>query len=104
MQTETKTRVIDEIKEITATNVAKKQNAAKLNFPNLVVIIKKAAGLGESECIVPESQMNEYDRALLVTEGFRVCLIDRPKSRYEDYRMRGIGQGLGGDKVWQISW
>lgn len=102
MQPETATRVIDEIKEITATNVAKKQDAAKLNFPSLIVIIKKAAALGESSCTVSENQMNEYDKHLLVSEGFRVNLIDRPKNKYEEYK--NIGQFLTSDKVWQISW
>lgn len=76
-------KIIDEVKAITANEVAKNQDAAKLNFPALIDRIKVVAALGESECIVPLSQMNEYDKKLLTDEGFMVSLLDIDK-RFDD--------------------
>lgn len=96
-----KNSIINEIKEITAQEVAKKQDAAKLNFPKLIEKIKFAAKRGESKTTIPQSEMNEYDRTLLQNEGFRVWLIDEPKSPYHDYKLDYTKETR---KVWEISW
>lgn len=43
-------KIIDEVREITAQVVAKKQDAAKLNYPKVVDKIKAQASFGFSEC------------------------------------------------------
>jgi len=93
-------KVIDEIKEITAKVVAKKQDAAKLNYPKIIEKIKAAAALGFSECKIDESEMNEYDRTLLQTDGFRVYLSDKEnKDNYKAFSQFGICS-----KEWVIMW
>jgi hypothetical protein len=96
-----KTKIINEVKEITANAVAKKQDAAKLNFPKIIEEIKYAAALGDSQVTVSESRMNEYDKDLLQKEGFSVSLIDEPKSKwsYNDFMQSAYPK-----KVWQIRW
>ncbi len=96
-------KIIEEVKEITAAAVAKKQDAAKLNYPKLIEQIKRSAALGQSECHIDESQMNQYDRELLQKEGFTVSLIDRlNKDKYEDF-MKLSGHFIPG-KEWVIKW
>lgn len=93
--------IISEIKEITAIQVAKKQDAAKLNFPNLIDLIKIAAGRGESSLTLPEDRINEYDLKLLKEEGFRVMFIDKPKPKYpNEYKSLSCRD----EKVWEIAW
>lgn len=101
MTKEIVTKLIDEINELTGNAVAKKQEAAKLNFPKLVEIIKSAAKLGNSECTVSISQMNEFDNKLLQDEGFRVSLVDKPRN-YND----AIAQYNPNypNKEWVIKW
>ena len=96
-------KIIEEIKEITASAVAKKQDAAKLNYPKIIEQIKKAASLGESECHIDEYQMNQYDRFLLQQEGFIVHLVDKQNSdKYEDfYKKSGM---FISKKEWVIRW
>lgn len=96
-------KIIDEVKEITANQVAKKQDAAKLNFPNIIEKIKAQAALGNSICLISTSDMNEYDKSLLVSEGFRVSLIDQPKDRYDAYNARAQYIPKN-DKIWQVTW
>lgn len=93
-------KIIEEVKEITAAAVAKKQDAAKLNYPKLIEQIKRSAALGQSECRIDESQMNQYDRELLQKEGFTVSLIDR--LNYEDF-IKLPGHFIPG-KEWVIKW
>lgn len=71
------TKVIDEIREITAKEVAKKQDAAKLNYPKIIEKIKAAANRGFSQCLLEAHEMNEYNRKLLQQEGFSSQLIDK---------------------------
>lgn len=93
-------KIIDEIKEITATVVAKKQDAAVLNYPKIISQIKSAAELGQSECKIDESRMNEYDRNLLQADGFIVHLVDkRNKDDYKAFSQFGVSS-----KEWVIKW
>lgn len=93
-------KVIDEIKEITAKEVAKKQDAAKLNYPKIISEIKAAAKLGKSECRIDAQKMNEYDRNLLQTDGFTVHLVDKPEK--DHYKlMTNYNISL---KEWVIKW
>lgn len=101
MTTDTQVKIINEIKQITETAMAKKQDAARLNFPNIIAKIKRVAETGESFCKISTSEMNEYDRALLVTEGFSVQLIDRKRDNYESSLAQYIPQS---DKEWVIKW
>lgn len=98
----TKTKVIDEIREITAEQVAKKQDAAKLNFPAIIEKMKSAAKFGDSSLRLPESGLNAYDLKLLREEGFNVYLIDEPYTNnrlkeFDTYKQKPI-------KVWEIRW
>ena len=96
-------KIIDEIKEITAIAVAKKQDAAKLNYPKIIEKIKASAALGLSECRIEKYEMNEYDMELLKKEGFVVFLKD--KKRADDYKDLGSLVNLGMlTKEWIISW
>lgn len=96
-------RVIDEVRSITAEEVAKKQDAAKLNFPNIIEKIKVAAKRGESECILPLPDMNEYDKKLLEQDGFIVYLQDRKPSLYEmQQHYSHLNTRLY--KEWRITW
>ena len=72
------TRIIDEVKALTAEQVAKKQDAAKLNFPKIVDQIRKQAAKGESQCYITLHEMNEFDKKLLEQEGFKVYLEEKP--------------------------
>lgn len=94
-------KVIDEIKEITAVAVSKKQDAAKLNFPKIMEHIKAAAANGHSECRIDSLQMNEYDRRLLQEEGFTVTLVDKTFDRHDDYKL--LSQFIS-SKEWVIRW
>lgn len=94
--------IIEEVKEITAAAVAKKQDAAKLNYTKIIEQIKVAAGLGKSDCRVSENQMNEYDKQLLEKDGFKVMLIDKEKPKYDQYD--AIGQFSPYTKEWIIKW
>ena len=95
-------KVIDEIKEITAVAVSKKQDAAKLNFPKIMEHIKAAAANGHSECRIDSLQMNEYDRRLLQEEGFNVSLVDKARGDYEEHYIL-LGQFIS-SKEWVIRW
>jgi len=100
--TDTNVKVIDEIKEITANAMAKKQDAAKLNFPKIIEKIKKAAETGESFCKISTHEMNEYDKYLLVAEGFSVSLIDRQNKYGDQYSLAQLLPQS--DKEWVIKW
>jgi hypothetical protein len=97
-------KIIDEVREITAEQVAKKQDAARLNFTKIIEKIKTQASIGNSSCVLPEHEINEYDKKLLTQEGFVVRLIDEPIGKY-DYQ-RGISRDCTGviKKIWQITW
>ena len=93
-------KVIDEVREITAKVVAKKQDAAKLNYPKIIQKIKTAAALGFSECKLEETEMNEYDRQLLQQDGFSSYLTDKKnKDDYKAFTQFGICS-----KEWIIKW
>ena len=94
-------KVIDEIKEITAVAVYKKQDAAKLNFPKIMEHIKAAAANGHSECRIDSFHMNEYDKRLLQEEGFTVTLVDKKFDRQDDYKL--LSQFIS-SKEWVIRW
>ena len=94
------TNILNEIKEITAAMVVKKQDAAKLNFPKIIEIIKVAANKGDSECRITQSGMNEYDMKLLTTEGFRVTLVTAMKRAYDAMRQYNPEN----EKEWLIQW
>jgi len=95
---------ISEIREITGNAVAKKQDAAKLNFPKIMEKIRKAAESGDSQIYLSEYECNEYDKELLTNEGFNVWYTTIPqpkwaaqewaKQRYMDIETKG----------WKISW
>jgi hypothetical protein len=98
-------KLIDRVKAITADAVAKKQDEAKENFPNLIKKITDAAGVGNSEIRIIESCINQFDKKLLEAEGFYVSLVDRIRRPYDD--IAGIGQGIRGvvsNKEWLIKW
>lgn len=93
-------KVIEEIREITAKGVAKKQDAAKLNYPKIIEKIKAVAALGFSECKLEETEMNEYDRYLLQQDGFLSYLTDKKnKDDYKSFAQFGICS-----KEWVIKW
>ena len=97
-------KIIDEVKQLTANEVAKKQNAAKLNFPNVISKIKSQASLGCSKCILMVNEINEYDKKLLEQEGFRVCLIDKPYSQLEKHDYTDFIKQRDPLKYWEVSW
>lgn len=98
METTTKVKIIDEIRNITAEQVAKKQDDAKLNYPKIIEKIKIAANRGESFALINDNEMNEYDMKLLQKDGFTVYLTDEPKIKYKsDYFQSNR-------KVWRVSW
>lgn len=103
MEQLTKTKFIQEIREMTGNAVAKKQDEAVLNYPKIQDKIKNAASLGESEVRVSTTQMNEYDKALLEKEGFDVDLVSAEKNPYNalDYKSQF---GSRYDKEWRIRW
>lgn len=96
-------KIVDQIREITAEAVAKKQDAARLNFPKIIERAKAAAARGDSHVLIPVSEMNEHDVKLLAVENIKAVLIDRPQKRYDPYDM--IRQYIPqDDKVWKVSW
>lgn len=95
-------KIIDEVKEITANQVAKKQDAAKLNFPKIIEKIKAQASLGFSECIIQEFGLNEYDKKLLEAEGFCVRLVDNEYKKGYDVLKPYKDQAQ--KKEWEITW
>lgn len=95
-------KIIDEVREITANEVAKKQDAAKLNFPKIVEQIKAAAALGQSELRLSTHEINEYDKKLLQGEGFSVNLIDR-EINYKD-QLSQYNPDIKPQKQWKITW
>jgi len=99
-------KLIDKIKGITAVAVAKKQDAAKLNFPSIVEKIEQAAELGESSITIPMENMNTYDQALLTAEGFICVLTDKPVAPSDTKQL--LSQYVEGNvkikKVWLIRW
>ena len=97
---------ISEIREITGNAVAKKQDAAKLNFPKIIEKIRFAAERGESEIYLSERECNEYDKELLTKEGFSVWYTTMPKYQWAndyDYLKQQYLDGKG-QKGWKISW
>lgn len=95
-------KFIDEIRSLTGDAVSKKQDAAKLNYPKIQEDIKSAAARGESEIRIPISRMNEYDRAILVTDGFTVSLVSvEPLPYRDDYKAQYFSKN---DKEWIIRW
>lgn len=91
--------IIAEVQAITADQVAKKQDTAKINFPKIIDKIKAQAALGNSEAILNVSEMNEYDKNLLEAEGFVVRLRERekvydPLPQYQKFQ----------SKEWRITW
>lgn len=99
-------KVIDEIRELTATEVAKKQDAAKNNYPTIIEKIKLAASCGVSHCVLRETEMNEYDKRLLEADGFKVYLEDKPRDWKNKMDNIGdyIGQQYKDKKEWRITW
>lgn len=97
--TTTKTSVIDEIREITANEVAKKQDSAKNNFLKLIEKIKQAAGRAESEAYFCQHEINEFDKRLLEQEGFRVWLVDDKLPDWANVYAQREKR-----KVWKVSW
>lgn len=101
MISEVAVKFIDKVRTITGDAVSKKQDAAKLNFPKIQEDIMVAADRGESEIRISTSRMNEYDKALLVKEGFSVSLVNIERSPYEnDYK----SQLSKYDKEWLVRW
>lgn len=97
-------KVIDEIREITANEVAKKQDAAKLKFPKIIEKIKWSASRGESQLELNENEINEFDKKLLQQEGFSVSLTDAPRSnKYEDI-LNQAQYKFKSSKVWIVRW
>lgn len=94
-------KIIDEIRQITGDAVAKKQDAAKLNYPKIIEDIKLAAQRGESSTTISVSRMNEYDKQLLEKDGFFVRLQDVKRHPYENFT--GISQYTT-LKEWLIQW
>jgi len=95
-------KIIEEIKSITAEKVAAQQESAKLNFPKIIERIRAAAEQGSSQCIIPIAQMNEYDKKLLESEGFNVRLIDEQFDPKKD--ILSTYKYAGTFKVWEIKW
>lgn len=93
--------LLKEASQLTADAVARKQDAAKLNYPNLAERIKEAAATGASECIVPLSMMGEYDKKLLQDEGFSVSLQDVYHDP-QDYKAQYFDKKR--QKEWVIRW
>jgi hypothetical protein len=93
--------ILKEIQGITSEQCVKKQDKARMNFPALIEKIKSAANNGDSSIIISTYEMNEFDKKLLEDEGFKVYLIDRPRSRYD-----GLLQYDPSDnkKSWEIKW
>lgn len=103
--TEVFTRVIDEVKSLTANAVAKKQDAAKLNFPTIIEKIKVRAAKGSSQLSFSTNELNEYDKRLLEQEGFKVSLEDRPKSGLDIYTKIAQYNPLHDTpKIWVVKW
>jgi len=96
-------KIVDQLREITAEAVAKKQDAARLNFPKIIERAKAAAARGDSHVLIPVSEMNEHDARILAAENINAVLIDRPIERYDrsDSLRQYIPQD---DKVWKVSW
>lgn len=93
-------KVIDEIRSMTANEVAKKQDAAKLNYPKIIEKIKIQAALGCSYCTLSLYELNEYDKKLLEQEGFSVWLTENTSRDYNalaDYKAKPL-------KIWEIKW
>lgn len=95
--------LIQEIRDITAVEVAKRTADAKTNFPKIVEQIRGYAGKGLSECMVPTTQMNEYDKNLLTAEGFTISLVDTAKEVYSQYAALTSFKPAQ-DKIWKIKW
>ena len=92
--------LIQEVRKITAEQVAKKQDAAQLKFPVIVEKIKAKAALGYSEITLAIFEINEYDKKLLEAEGFFVQM----QSIQRDSGIDGLAQYYPGQKEWVISW
>lgn len=92
-------KIIDEIKQITADQVAKKQDAAKINYPKIIDKIKAQAAIGQSTCKLSIHEMNEYDKKLLENDGFSVRLTEEMSNSKYDFIPQKIPI-----KIWQISW
>lgn len=103
MESVTKTRIIDDIRSITGDAVAKKQEAAKLNFPKIIEKIKKTAEIGESHIYLSEYEVNTFDKELLEKEGFSVWYTDMPTPKWavDAYKAQYLD---GKQKGWKISW
>lgn len=91
--------IIGQIRKITANAVAKKQDAAKLNYPKIIERITNAATRGESFLFLRESECGEYDKQLLEKDGFKVWYTDMPQSKYD--KMQYLQRE---EKGWRISW
>ncbi len=94
-------KIIEEVRQITGNQVAKKQDVAKLNFPKIIEKVKAAANTGASKCTFPQTEINEYDKKLLVAEGFNVSLIDAPRTYGYDSIAQYRPQE---DKIWEVRW
>lgn len=103
METTQAVRIIDQVREITANEVAKKQDAAKLNYPKIIEKIKSQASLGNSQCTLSSFEMNEYDKKLLEQDGFSVRLEDdrTPKDFKESIFYQQHPLPI---KIWVIKW
>ncbi len=73
-------------------------------MPMIIEKIKVAAYRGESEIRLSTTEMNEYDKALLVVEGFNVSLVDREKNYYEQQRQAQWTPAKDYNKEWLIRW
>ena len=103
--TEIKLSLLQEVRKATQDEVAKKNDAAKLNFPKIVEKIKEAASEGFSKAIISVTEMNEYDKKLLVSEGFTVNLRDIAKDYSHPIQfMQQRTDYSAPTKEWVISW
>jgi len=94
------TKILDEVRAISSDAIAKKQDSAKVNLPQLIEDIKKAAALGKTECIFRQHEIDQYAKKLLEAEGFRVYSTTRAPLSYD--KLSYLPKEP--EPVWQVTW
>jgi hypothetical protein len=100
IKTKTMTKILEEVKQLSADALAKKQETAKNNYPKLLEQIKSAAKLGKTSCDFMEYEIDECSKRLLQADGFRVWAttkLPEDKFGYDLYNTKP-------KSIFQVSW
>lgn len=95
-----KTKIIDEVRQISSEKIAEKKRNSENNYPKLIEKIKQSAAFGQTQCEFREDEIDQYSKKLLEADGFSVyATTETPSNKYDNYLSRREPKS-----IWKVTW